>query len=78
MLLFYFTVFFVVKISADLMDYCLERCTRNLALFCFYFFTTKIAKGFYDSRYNFQVTYGLSSSLFEIHETIKTKDFTLN
>ena len=59
MLFFYFMVLFIVKISTDLMDYCLPRCARNLVLFCFYLSTAEITKDFRDNRCNFQVTYGL-------------------
>ena len=57
MLVFYFTVVFIVKISLDLMDYRLARRARNLVLFCFYFPTREITKDCYNS--NVQVTYGL-------------------
>ena len=57
MLLFYFTILFIVKISLDLFSCCLARCTRNLVLFCFYFSTAEITKDFCDI--NFQVAYDL-------------------
>ena len=59
MLFFYFTVLFIVKISTDLMDYCLAGCARNLVLLYFYFCNAEITKDYRDSRCNFQVTYGL-------------------
>ena len=37
MLLFYFTVLFIVQTSTDLIDYFLGRCARNLVLLCFTF-----------------------------------------
>ena len=79
---FYFMVLFIVKISTDLMDYCLARCARNLVLVCFYFSNAEITKDFHDSQCNFQVTHGLYMhiklwSLFEIHKTMKTKGYTL-
>ena len=77
---FYFMVLFIVKISTDLMDYCLARCVRNLVLLFFYFSTVEITKDFSDSWCNFQVTYGLWLRLwswFEIHKT-KTKGYKLN
>ena len=80
---FYFTILFIVKISTNLMDHCLARYSRNLVLFCFYFSIAEIIKDFCGSQCNFQVTYGLYLyiklwSWFEIHKTIKTKDYTLN
>ena len=47
---FYFMVFFIVKITTYLMNYCLARCARNLVLFCFSFSNAEITKGFCDSR----------------------------
>ena len=82
-IVFYFTVLFIVRISADLMDFCLVRCARNLVLFWFYFSTVEITNNFRDNWCNFQVTYSLYLHIklwcwFEIYNLIKPKDYNLN
>ena len=57
--IFYSIILYLVKISADIMDYCLTRYARILVLFYFSFFTAEIIKQFCQSECNFQVTYGL-------------------
>ena len=41
---FYSIILFIVKISTDIMDYCLTRYARILVLFYFSFFTAEITR----------------------------------